>query len=101
MAYTESDLEIAFIELLEELGYKYMPGPDFTEDERGSYHDVLLLEELRSAVYRINPSVPNSAKEEAINKIRFLDNPTLIGSNEEFHNFITDGVDVPYQDVRW
>ncbi|MBN2617367.1 MAG: type I restriction endonuclease subunit R [Spirochaetales bacterium] len=98
MAYTESDLEIAFIELLEELDYDYMPGPDFTEEERGSYHDVLLLEELRSAIYKINKSVPTDAKEEAIKKIRFLSNPTLMGSNEEFHNYITDGIDVPYRD---
>ncbi len=98
MAYTESDLEEAFIELLDELDYTYMPGPDFSEDERGSFQDVLLLEELRSAIYKINPSIPTDSKEEAIKKIRFLNSPTQIGANEEFHNFITDGVDIPYQD---
>lgn len=98
MNFTEEKLEEAYIELLEGLGYEHRPGGEIEEDERGSYHEVLLLEELRSAVYRINRDKPSDALEDAIKRVRHLSSPTLIGANEEFHRMITDGIDVPYKD---
>ncbi|MGB6129058.1 MAG: type I restriction endonuclease subunit R, partial [Psychrilyobacter sp.] len=98
MNFTEDQLEQAYIHLLTNLGYEYRLGGEIEEDERGSYHEVLLLEELRNSIYKINKEMPTDAKEEAIKKIRHLYNPTLIGANEEFHKMVTDGIDVPYKD---
>lgn len=98
MTFTEDKLEQAYIELLTDLGYEHRPGGEIEIDERGSYQEVLLLDELRNSIYKINKDMPSDAKEEAIKKIRYLSNPTLIKANEEFHRMITDGIDVPYKD---
>ena len=98
MNFTEEQLELAYIELLEGMGYEHRHGGEIETEERGSYQEVLLLDNLREAVYRINKDMPASAKDEAIKKVRFLSHPTQIGANEEFHKMITDGIDVPYKD---
>lgn len=98
MNFTENQLEEIYIELLEELGYEHKIGSEIEISKRGSYQEVLLLEELRNAIYRINKNIPKDSIEEAIKKIRHLSNPILIGANEEFHNMITDGIDVPFRD---
>ena len=98
MNFTENQLEEIYIELLEDLGYEHKIGSEIEEDQRGSYQEVLLLEELRNAIYRINKNISKDSKEEAIKKIRHLSNPILIGANEEFHNMITNGIDVPFRD---
>lgn len=100
MNFTEGQLEEAYIDLLEGLGWEHRLGGEIEEEERGSYHEVLLLEELRNTIYRINKDIPADAKEEAIKKIRHLSHPTLIRANEEFHKMITDGIDVPYKDKK-
>lgn len=98
MNFTEDQLEQAYIELLTDLGYEHRLGGEIEIDERGSYQEVLLLDELRNSIYKINKDMPSDAKEEAIKKIRHLSNPTLIKANEEFHKMITDGIDIPYKD---
>ena len=64
--YTESDLEQATLEWLEELGYQNLggpyiaPAPDGEEPERENYADVVLVDRLRSAIAKINPkSLPS------------------------------------------
>ena len=71
--FTESDLEIATLEWLEELGYSVVFGPSIAPDgeapERLSHKDVLLSGRLRSEVAKINPRIPEDAQEEAIKKV--------------------------------
>jgi hypothetical protein len=66
MNITESAIETFAIELFEKLGYQYFYGPAIAPDsekpERERFEDVLLLERLRRAVARINPSIPASRK---------------------------------------
>jgi len=61
---TESAIEKFVIELLEKSGYQYVYAPSIAPDgetpERESFEDVLLLERLRTAVGRINPTVPGA-----------------------------------------
>jgi type I site-specific restriction-modification system R (restriction) subunit/very-short-patch-repair endonuclease len=98
---TESAIETFAIELFEKLGYQYVYGPSIAPDsespEREHFEDVLLLERLRSAVARINPSIPADAREEAVKQIRRLNSPELIANNEAFHRLLTEGVKVSYQ----
>ncbi|MBM6823004.1 HsdR family type I site-specific deoxyribonuclease, partial [Fusobacterium mortiferum] len=91
MNFTEEELEQAYIEILEELGWKYIDGRQM---ERDDYHEVILEERLREAVYSLNKNMPTSAKEEAIRKVMNLSSPILIKANEEFHKMLTDGVDI-------
>ncbi len=52
--YTETDLELATLDWLEELGYTIIGGPDIApppdgeRSERKSYSDIVLEDRLRS-----------------------------------------------------
>ncbi len=98
---TESEIEQFAIEQLEYLGYQHLYGPDIAPDgdrlERESFEDVLLLERLRTAVGRINPSIPSDVRKNAIKQILRLNSPELIANNEAFHRMLTEGIKVSYQ----
>ena len=97
---TESDIEEFTIELLERSGYQYLYGPDIAPDsdtpERKTFKDVLLIDRLRMAVGRINPNIPESAREDAIKQILRLNSSELIVNNEAFHRMLTEGIKVTY-----
>jgi type I site-specific restriction-modification system R (restriction) subunit len=97
----ESAIEEFAIELFEKLGYQYIYAPSIAPDsetpERERFEDVLLLERLRAAVARINPSIPAEVREEAIKQIQRLNSPELIANNEAFHRMLTEGIKVTYQ----
>jgi type I restriction enzyme R subunit len=98
---TESAIETFAIELLEKQGYQYIDGPSIAPDgvspERASFEDVLLLKRLKTAVTRINPTVPADAREDAIKQLLRLHSPELIANNEAFHRMLAEGVNVNYQ----
>ncbi|MGB4098061.1 MAG: type I restriction endonuclease subunit R [bacterium] len=97
----ESDIETFALELLENHGFQYIYGPDIAPDsatpERVSFEDVLLLERLKTAVSRINPSIPLEIREDAIKQIERLNSPELVTNNENFHRMLTEGIKVTYQ----
>ncbi len=72
-AIIESEVEQAVLDILKELGYKTIWGPDIAFDgarpERKSYSDVVLIDRLKDAVAKLNPSIPSEAREEAIKKV--------------------------------
>ena len=98
---TESKIEEFAIELLEKSGYQYIYGPEIAPDSetpaRKSFDDVLLIDRLKSAVGRINPKIPDNAREDAIKQVRRLNSPELIANNEAFHRMLTEGLKVSYQ----
>src|SRR5665648_766397 len=97
---TESEIEQFAIELLEHQGYHYIYAPDIAPDSdtpaRNTFEDVLLLNRLRTAVARINPTIPKDAREDAIKQIQRLNSPELIANNETFHRMLTEGIKVSY-----
>jgi type I restriction enzyme, R subunit len=98
---TETVIEKFAIELLEKQGYQYIYGPDIAPDSdtpgRQSFEEVLLLDKLRRAVARINPTIPADAREDAIKQIQRITSPELIANNEAFHRALTEEVNVSYQ----
>jgi type I site-specific deoxyribonuclease, HsdR family len=92
MAFAEDNYEKAVIQLLEELGYTHVYGPDVARD----YSESLYLDELESAVSRINPSLPSLAITEAINKLVKFENGSLVKKNEVFMNYLQNGIEVSY-----
>ena len=82
---TESEIENFAIELLEKQGYQYIYAPDIAPDsaspERNRFEDVLLLDRLRKAVARINPTIPADSREDAIKQIQRFNSPELIANN--------------------
>ena len=97
---TESEIEQFAIELLEHQGYQYIYAPDIAPDsdnpKRSTFSDVLLLDYLKKAVARINPTIPADAREDAIKQIQRLNSPELIANNEAFHRMLTEGIKVSY-----
>lgn len=97
----ESDIEAFAIELLEKQGYRYVYGPAIAPDgdtpERAFFEEALLLDRVRRAVSRINPAVPDDAREDAIKRIQRLASSELIANNEAFHRLLTEGINVSYQ----
>ena len=98
-AITESEVEEACLEMLEELGYTILDGPDISEggsQEERKYSEVTLTQRLRAALEKINKNVPSEAIEEAIKKV-IRQEPNQIVNNQHFHKFVTDGVPVEYK----
>ncbi|GAK49977.1 type I restriction enzyme HindVIIP R protein [Candidatus Moduliflexus flocculans] len=108
---TESQIEQFAIELLQQQGYHYIYGPDIAPDaaapfwldeigvsvKRQSFEEVLLLDLLRQAVARLNPTIPADARDDAIKQIQRLHSPELLANNEAFHRMLTEGITVTYQ----
>ncbi len=107
---TENDIELLTIELLENLGYQYMYAPDLpvrgtqtgiahdgSHPERKNYEEVLLIGRLQNAIRRINPKIPFDSQEEALKEIQRINSPELLTNNETFHRFLTEGINVSYQ----
>ncbi len=98
---TELTVEEATLQWLQEMGYAVLPGPEIEPEgprqERASFGDVILIERLRSTLARINPGIPENAREEAIRKLQRVEHPDLAENNRRFHRFLIDGVPVEYQ----
>jgi type I restriction enzyme, R subunit len=96
--FTEDKLEEAAIEILQELGYCYIFGPDISCDgerpERKDYRTVILEDRVKDALYRLNRHLPQESIEEAFRQIIAFNSPSLEENNRYFHNLITEGIDV-------
>lgn len=97
---TEQKIETLAIELLEAQGYHYIYGPQMAADgefpERDNYNTVLLIERIRAAIDRVNPTLPLHIKEEALKQVQSIDSPELLHNNETFHNYLTQGITVSH-----
>ncbi len=98
---TESEIEEVALEILSELNYDILHGPDIAPDgsypERQNYSDVVLVDRLKSAIHKFNPSIPREAREEAMKKVLWTESPSLIINNHTFHKMLVDGIDVEYR----
>jgi type I restriction enzyme, R subunit len=98
---TENEIEEFAIELLEKSGYQYIYGPDIAPDgispQRNSFEDVLILDKVKSAIGRLNPSIPSAVRDDALKQILRFPSPELITNNEAFHRLLTEGINVAYQ----
>ena len=91
--FTESSLENAIIERLQELGYNYAVETDnwMLNRKLDSFiNEELLLERLMV----INAGIKVSALEQAINFLKNVDNPSLFERNHIVHNWLVDGIQI-------
>jgi type I restriction enzyme R subunit len=101
MTITEDIVELAAIETLQELGWRYLHGsviaPDGSAPERRSFGDVILIGRLEAAIARINPEAPEAARAEAMRRVLTGELPDLVEENRRIHKLLTEGVDVEYR----
>ncbi len=100
MSLNESVVEEAALEWFGELGYSVGHGPEMAPGEpaaeRDSFADVVLVGRLRAAIRRLNPAIPEEAREEALRKMLRVGTPSLTQTNRAFHRMLRDGVPVEY-----
>ena len=98
--FTESVVEDATLQWFGELGYAVGHGPHMAPGEmfaeRTSFGEVVLEGRLREAIYRLNPAIPEEAREEALRKVLRVGTPSLVQTNRIFHRMLRDGVAVEY-----
>jgi type I restriction enzyme R subunit len=98
---TEDQLEQEALAWLQDVGYSHRYGPDIAHDsptpERNSYRQVILPFRLREAINRLNPSIPDAAREDAFKQVMDLGIPALLTANQYFHRLLVTGVPVQYQ----
>lgn len=98
----EDGVEQEALKFFKELGYEILHGPDISPDGphpmRELYSDVVLVEKLRDAIYKFNPNIPPTVKEETVKKVLRTDNPELLLNNIQFHEYLTDGITVEYRE---
>lgn len=97
MHFTEAHFENAILELMhDKLGYDRIYGPDVERD----YTEPLHLEIVRQSLFDINPSLAKEAIDEAIVKIRNIENGSLVQRNEVFTDYMQNGVEVNFFDGK-
>lgn len=92
MSYTEANYENAMVQLIERLGYTHVYGPDVVRD----YTDPLYSEVLEGSLIAVNPGVPQAAINEALFKLRNIENGKLEQRNIIFTDYLQNGIEVAY-----
>ena len=101
MSLNESHVEDAALAWFHDLGYAVVHGPHMAPGEpaaeRASFGEVVLVGRLRDAIHRLNPDIPEDAREEALRKVLRVATPSLTETNRAFHTMLQNGVEVEYR----
>src|SRR5439155_10109889 len=97
-SFAESHVEEAALAWLSELGYGTANGleigPDGGKPERASYGDVLLVERVRAAIAKLNPTLNAETRAEVLAKLTQTVTPSLVQENRRLHRYMVEGVPV-------
>ena len=90
--FNEETLEKITMEILKELEYECING---YEMERTDYSKVILEEDLRNAIYKINNNVTDEQVTEVVRQIKNLEHNNTILNNKQFTKYLLEGCQVP------
>ena len=97
----ENDIEQLTLQRLQSLGWEYRYGKDLLVHEgefaRGDLSGVVFIEQLREAVRKLNPQLPESAVDSVVKSATKSDIGDLVVRNQAFYKLLRDGVRVEYQ----
>lgn len=100
MLINEDTLEQEALKWFNYIGYDYICGydiqPDSDNPERENFHQVLLNGRLREKLTSLNPNLPASALEQALEKLTTHSAIGLVQRNEEVYYWLRDGIPVEY-----
>ena len=100
---TEANLEDLVLEFLAEEGWRIVYGPNIAPGEPGAertdYRDVVLVGRLRSAIARLNPSLPTDAVEAAVKTVLRAESQVVMSENWRAYQLLTQGVPVEYRNA--
>ncbi len=96
----ENSIEQSFIDQLISQGYTYFNGTDISpisdNPQRENFTSVILEKHFKSSLKKLNPTLPESARVEAYQKVINLGTEDIMENNERFHTLLTNGVTVEY-----
>ena len=96
----ENHIEQSLIAQLQEQGYIYFYGTDIApysdNAQRENFASVILENHFAACLKKLNPTLPESARVEAFQKVINLGTEDIMENNERFHNHLTNGVTVEY-----
>jgi type I restriction enzyme R subunit len=96
----ENTIEQSLIEQLVNQGYTYFYGPDIApfsdNSHRENFASVVLEKHFKECLKNLNPTLPESARVEAFNKVMNLGTEDIMENNERFHNYLSNGVEIEY-----
>jgi len=97
---TEAEIEDILLAQFQSLGYDHLVkdivNPDGSSPERESYSDVILPQRLRTAIDRLNPTIPPEAQDDACKKLIATEKPSLIEENRRLHQALVEGINVEF-----
>jgi len=97
---TENSIEQSLIDQLISQGYSYFNGTDISpisnNPQRESFTSVILEKHFKNSLKKLNPTLPESARVEAHQKVINLGTEDIMENNERFHTLLTNGVTVEY-----
>ncbi|MGE0229059.1 MAG: type I restriction endonuclease subunit R [Dehalococcoidia bacterium] len=100
-SFAESVVEEAALDILRSLDWEIVHGPEIAPDvpcaERASYDQVVLVDRLRDALGRLNPSVPQDGLDDALRRLLDPQGSTVEARNRAFHDMLVNGAPVEYQ----
>ena len=89
--FIEASYENSIIELFQNnLGYEYVYGPDIERDFYSPLYEDVLLDSL----YRLNRGLPDNAIQDALYKLRNIENGELVQKNAIFMDYLQNGIPV-------
>ena len=100
--YNEDHYEQTLIELfIERLGYEYLNGYEIQSSYADKdYYCPVYLDRLRIMLRRLNPSLPQTAIDEAERKLLHIEAGNMVQNNELFMDYLQHGVEVTFHDGR-
>lgn len=102
--FAERGIEQAALEHFEDLGWEVLDGseigPEGTNSERSDNREVLLEGRLSLALTRLNPSLPETAIDQAIATLLRAESADLMAENLRIHKLITMGIPVEFFDTE-
>lgn len=92
--FTEASYENSIIELFENMCYEHVYGPNIERDFYSPFYE----EELENSLHNINRGLSYTALQEAVNKLRNIENGSLVQKNIVFMDYLQNGITVNYFD---
>ena len=90
--FNEETLEKITMEILNELEYECING---YEMERTDYSKVILEDDLKNAIHKINSNVTYEQVTEVVRQIKNLEHNNTILNNKQFTKYLLEGCQVP------
>jgi len=90
--YTEAKYENSVVELFKNMEYEHIYGPDIERDFYSPFYE----DELENVLHNINKELSYVTIQEAINKLKNIENGSLVQKNIVFMDYLQNGVTVNY-----